>query len=46
MTDDRTVLVDTNVLLSATVPGRSLHGAALTVLNEWPNQGLAGMRPL
>jgi len=39
MTDDKAVLVDTNVLLSATVPARPLHRAALVVLNEWPNQG-------
>jgi predicted nucleic acid-binding protein len=39
MMDDRAVLVDTNVLLAATVPLRSLHRAALTVLNQWPNQG-------
>jgi predicted nucleic acid-binding protein len=39
-TDDKAVLVDTNVLLSATAPLRSLHRAALIVLNEWPNQGI------
>jgi len=39
MTDDRTIFVDTNVLLSATAPGRLLHRAALVVFNEWPNQG-------
>lgn len=39
MTDDKVVLVDTNVLLSATAPLRPLHRAALTVLNDWPNQG-------
>src|SRR4029079_5170510 len=39
MMDDRVVFVDTNVLLSATTPERSLHRAALVVLNEWPNQG-------
>jgi len=38
--DDRTVLVDANVLLSATAPLRPLHRAALTVLNDWPNRGL------
>jgi hypothetical protein len=38
--DDRAILVDTNVLLSATTPRRSLHRAALAVLNDWPNQGL------
>jgi predicted nucleic acid-binding protein len=40
MMDDRAVLVDTNVLLSATVPSRLLHHAALVVLNDWPNQGI------
>ena len=39
MTDDKAVLVDTNVLLSATAPLRPLHQAALGVLNDWPNQG-------
>jgi len=39
MTDDRAVLIDTNVLLSATAPLRPLHGAAMAVLNDWPNQG-------
>ena len=39
MMDDRAVLVDTNVLLSATAPLRPLHPAALVVLNDWPNQG-------
>ncbi|HEY4596423.1 MAG TPA: PIN domain-containing protein, partial [Thermoanaerobaculia bacterium] len=34
------VLLDTNVLLSATAPFRSLHRAALAVINDWPNQGL------
>jgi predicted nucleic acid-binding protein len=38
--DDRAVLVDTNVLLSATAPRRTLHHAALTVLNDWPNRGV------
>ncbi|MEA2691465.1 MAG: hypothetical protein QOJ16_852 [Acidobacteriota bacterium] len=38
--DDRAVLVDTNVLLSATAPHRPLHRAALAVLNDWPNQGI------
>ncbi|MFY9822999.1 MAG: PIN domain-containing protein [Thermoanaerobaculia bacterium] len=38
-TDDNVVLVDTNVLLSATAPLRPLHRAALAVLNDWPNQG-------
>jgi predicted nucleic acid-binding protein len=41
MTDDRAVFVDTNVLLSATASLRPLHGAALAVLNDWPNQGIA-----
>jgi predicted nucleic acid-binding protein len=40
MMDDKAVLVDTNVLLSATSPPRSLHRAALAVLNDWPNQGM------
>jgi hypothetical protein len=39
MTDDKAVLVDTNVLLSATAPLRALHRAAWTVLNDWPSQG-------
>jgi predicted nucleic acid-binding protein len=39
MMDDRAVLVDTNVLLSATAPLRPLHHAALIVLNDWPNRG-------
>jgi predicted nucleic acid-binding protein len=38
--DDRAVLVDTNVLLSATAPLRPLNGAALAVLNGWPNEGI------
>lgn len=40
MTDDRAVVVDTNVLLSATAPSRPLHRAAMAVLNDWPNQGM------
>jgi predicted nucleic acid-binding protein len=40
MTADKAVAVDTNVLLSATAPVRSLHRAALAVLNDWPNQGV------
>jgi len=40
MMDDKAVLVDTNVLLSATAPLRRLHRAALVVLNDWPNQGI------
>lgn len=38
--DDKAVLVDTNVLLSATASQRSLHPDALTLLNTWPNQGI------
>lgn len=38
--DDRSVLLDTNVLLDATTPARDLHGAARRVLDEWPNRGL------
>ncbi|HEX5716122.1 MAG TPA: PIN domain-containing protein [Thermoanaerobaculia bacterium] len=38
MMDDKAVLLDTNVLLSATAPHRPLHQAALVVLNDWPNQ--------
>jgi predicted nucleic acid-binding protein len=38
MSGDR-VVVDTNVLLAATAPYRSLHRQALTVLNSWPNLG-------
>jgi predicted nucleic acid-binding protein len=38
--DDKAVLVDTNVLLSATAAQRSLHQAGLTLLNTWPNQGI------
>jgi predicted nucleic acid-binding protein len=40
MTDDKAVLVDTNVLLAATAPLRPLHRAALVVLNDWPNEGI------
>jgi predicted nucleic acid-binding protein len=40
MTDDKTVVLDTNVLLSATAPLRPLHHAALAVLNDWPNRGI------
>jgi len=39
MTEDSAVLVDTNVLLSATAPLRPLHRKAMAVLNDWPNQG-------
>lgn len=41
--DDKAVLVDTNVLLSATAPLRPFHQAALAVLNDWPNQGIVLM---
>jgi predicted nucleic acid-binding protein len=34
------VVLDTNVLLEATVPGRSLHRQARIVLDDWPNQGV------
>ncbi len=40
MTVDRPVLVDTNILLTATAPNRPFYQAALTVLNEWPNRGI------
>lgn len=40
MMDDRAVLLDTNVLLAATAPRRTLHQAALVVLNDWPNQAI------
>lgn len=36
---DRAVVLDTNVLLSATAPNRNLHANALRALNEWPNRG-------
>jgi predicted nucleic acid-binding protein len=39
MMDDKTVVVDTNVLLSASDPQRALHRTALEILNNWPNQG-------
>jgi predicted nucleic acid-binding protein len=39
-TNDRAVVVDTNVLLSATAPLRPHHHAALRVLNVWPNEGI------
>lgn len=39
--DDRAVVVDTNVLLSATAPLRPHHSAASRVLNEWPKRGFA-----
>lgn len=38
--DDSSVLVDTNVLLSATTPARPHHQHALRVLNDWPNDGV------
>jgi hypothetical protein len=40
MMDDKVVFRDTNVLLSATDPLRTLHRAALVVLNDWPNQAI------
>lgn len=40
MMDDKAVLLDTNVLLSATAPHRPLHQASLVVLNDWPNQAI------
>lgn len=33
------ILVDTNVLLTATTPARPRHQDALDVLNRWPNEG-------
>ncbi|MEZ5332558.1 MAG: type II toxin-antitoxin system VapC family toxin [Thermoanaerobaculia bacterium] len=33
------VLVDTNVLLAATTPSRTLHRIARSVLDEWPIRG-------
>ena len=38
MMHDSAVLVDTNVLLTATTPSRTLHKRALKVLNQWPNR--------
>ncbi len=38
--DDKAVLVDTNILLTATTPARALHSEAINVLNEWPAQGV------
>ena len=35
-----TVLVDTNILLTATTPARARHRDALEILNEWPNRGV------
>lgn len=40
---DRAVLVDTNVLLTATDPTRPLHAQAMEVMGEWPNKGQALM---
>lgn len=40
MADDA-VLVDTNVLLTATTPARALHREALRALNEWPDRGVS-----
>lgn len=34
-------VLDTNVLLEATTPTRSFHRQALTVLNDWPQQGVS-----
>ena len=34
------ILLDTNVLVSATTPARSLHKPALRALNDWPNDGI------
>ena len=38
--DDRSVLLDTNVLLEATAPARDLHRQALGVFDHWPNRGV------
>jgi predicted nucleic acid-binding protein len=38
--DVSAVLVDTNVLLSATAPSRADHEAATRVLNLWPGRGV------
>lgn len=38
--DGSAVLVDTNVLLTATTPERPLHERAMAVLNGWPNRGV------
>ena len=40
MTAGSTIIVDTNVLLTATTPSRPLHEQALKVMNDWPNQGI------
>lgn len=37
---DRSVVVDTNVLLTATHVPRPWRSQALIVLNEWPNRGI------
>lgn len=39
-TADNKVLVDTNVLISATLPARAQYENALRVLDDWPNQGV------
>ena len=36
---DNSFLVDTNILLTATLFTRPLYTNALTVLNDWPNDG-------
>lgn len=38
--DDETVLVDTNVLLTATAVKREQHRKALAVLDDWPRRGI------
>lgn len=35
---NRSVFLDTNVLLTATTPARTLHESALEVLNSWPQR--------
>ena len=40
MTAGNALSVDTNVLLTATTPGRPFHEKALKVMNDWPNQGI------
>lgn len=39
-TDVSSVLLDTNVLLSATAPARDLHRAAVQVLDRWPRRDI------
>lgn len=39
MMDADTVLVDTNILISASVATRPFHDAATEVMNAWPNEG-------